>query len=237
MKGYLASSNPFPLRAGCAALLLVLSNLLPSQVLAGQETVGSLFPKPGSYTLYRIKKAPEAFVLEKSAWWPERLSTYTTGKVTLLSFFYATCRDPAGCPVIWSSFESLHSEIIDNPRLHGKVRLVMVSLDPSLDRPDQLQLFSLARRSTQMIAPWHFLTTWSDDHLAPILKDFGQSAGRQLDADGMTTPNIIHQVKFFLIDSSSWIREIYTSGFFNTEVALNDIETLLLEEQADAKSN
>lgn len=237
MKGAIASSKAFALRAGCAVLLALILHLTAFQVLAGQSSAGSVFPEPGSYQLYRIKKVPQAWVLEKSAWWPQSLGTFTGGKVTLLSFFYSTCRDPAGCPVIWSGFETIHAEIADNPELRGKVRLVLISLDPRLDTPERLEVFSYARRSTREIAPWHFLTTWSDSYLAPILKGFGQSAGREFDEHGNQTQIIAHQVKFFLIDSSSWIREIYTSGFFSAEVAMNDIETLLIEERASTHSN
>lgn len=235
MKGYLAVPNPFPFRAGYAAILLVLCSLLAFQGIAQADSAGSPFPEPGSYQLYRIQKVPDAYVLEHSSWWPRSLSTYASGKVTLLSFFYATCRDPTGCPVIWSSFETIHAEILDDPKLHGKVRLVMISLDPSLDTPERLELFSFARRSTHEDAPWHFLTTWSESYLAPILKELGQAAGRELDAYGEPTQFITHQVKFFLIDESSWVREIYTSGFFSPEVALNDIKTLLLEEKKTGK--
>lgn len=204
---------------------------LPSVVVAHESAAGvSQYPRAGSYTLSRIFKAPDKWVLEDSAWWPHRLSHFTNGKVTLLSFFYSICRDPEGCPTIWSVFETIHEVVRKDPELNGKVRLVLISLDPRIDTPEQLQIFALDRSKTQSIAPWHFLTTWSDWFLGSILEGFGQAAGRDLDANGNPVTTISHQVKYYLIDKSSWVREIYSSSFVNPEVVENDIRTLLMEE-------
>lgn len=203
---------------------------LPSAVVAhGNAADVSPFPPPGSYKLARIFKAPDNWVLEDSAWWPHRLSRYTGGKVTLLSFFYSTCRDPEGCPTIWTTFETVHDAITKDKRLHGKVRLVLISLDPRVDTPTSLSIFSIGRRSTQKISPWHFLTTWSDGFLGSILDGFGQAAARDLDANDNPVTTISHQVKYYLLDESSWVREVYSSSFVAPDVVENDIRTLLME--------
>lgn len=135
------------LKIGCALMLLAAIFLFPSAVAARQSAADvSIFPAPGSYTLGRIFEAPDAWVLEHSPWLPRSLSHYTSGKVTLLSFFYSTCRDPQGCPVIWSTYETIHEIVKKNPELHGKVRLVFISLDPRTDTPQTLELFSIARK-------------------------------------------------------------------------------------------
>ncbi len=85
------------LRLGRALVLVAAILMLPSAVAAKQSATDvSLFPAPGSYTLARIFKAPDAWVLENNPWLPESLSQYTSDKVTLLSFLYSTCRDPTG---------------------------------------------------------------------------------------------------------------------------------------------
>lgn len=203
---------------------------LPSAVVAHESAADvSSYPRPGTYKLSRIFKAPDNWVLEESDWLPNRLSRYTSGKVTLLSFFYSTCRDPEGCPTIWSVFETVHAIVRKNPELNGEVRLVLISLDPRVDTPSQLQIFALGRSETRAVAPWHFLTTWSDWFLGSILEGFGQAAGRDLDANGNPVTTISHQVKYYLIDKSSWVREIYSSAFVTPDVVENDIRTLLIE--------
>lgn len=218
------------LRLGRALVFVAAILLFPSAVAAKQSAADvSIFPAPGSYALARIFKAPDSWVLEHSPWLPLSLSSFTSGKVTLLSFFYSTCRDPTGCPAIWSTFETIHDVIKKKRELNGKVRLVLVSLDPGSDTPYRLEIFSKARKDTQNIAPWHFLTTWSDWFLSRILEEFGQSAGRDMDGDGNRLATISHQVKFYLIDKNSWVREIYTSNFITPEVVENDVRTLLME--------
>lgn len=226
----MASSCLLKLSRALIAFAIIIG--LPSAVVAKQSAAvvsSSPFPQPGTYELARIFRAPDIWVLEHSPWWPRDLSQYTSGKVTLVSFFYSTCRDPAGCPAIWSMFETMHAVVQKKNDLHGKVRLVMISLDPRTDTPHTLEIFSVARRKTQEIAPWHFLTTWSDWYLGSILDGFGQAAARDLDANGNPITTISHQVKFYLLDKSSWVREIYSSAFATPEVIENDIRTLLIE--------
>ncbi len=227
--GMASSTGCTPIRAGILLICLMLT-AYPSAVASGQGSAGPLFPKPGTYKLYKIQKAPSEWVLEDSEWWPRPLSQYTTGQISLVSFFYATCRDPAGCPAIWSAFETVYAELLDRKELHGKVRLIFISLDPRVDTPDRLSVFAQARKDDYAKVPWNFLTTWSDQYLATLLEGFGQSAARDLDDNGNSLTTISHQVKFYLIDKNSWVREIYTSGFFVPEVVFNDIETLLIED-------
>ena len=219
-------------RIGFAYLLICLF-LAGTVVPAGADPphTGAVYPEPGTYRLYKIQKAPGARVLEDGHWWPRRLTSYTDGTITLLSFFYSSCRDPVGCPALWSAFETVRAELIDRPELHGKVRLIFISLDPGVDTPERLRVFAEARRDSYEIAPWNFLTTRSERHLKPILDGFGQSASRSLDENGYPLPEIGHQVKIYLIDRKSWVREIYSTAFFGEEVFFNDVETLLLEEQ------
>lgn len=212
------------------ALAIAIMIGLPSAVMANVSAADvSVFPRPGTYKLSRIFQAPSTWVLEDSAWWPRRLSTYTSDKITLLSFFYSTCRDPEGCPSIWSMFETVHDLVKKNADFHDKVRLVLISLDPRVDTPERLEIFAAGRRATQSIAPWHFLTTWSDSFLGSILESFGQAAARDLDANGNATTTVSHQVKFYLIDKRSWVREIYSSAFVTPDVIESDIRTLLIE--------
>lgn len=232
------ANQPLNIDMSCARIKRLIRVLILTTAVVGLTSAAvvgrsiadaSHFPTAGTYKLQRIFKAPNSWVLEHSRWWPQSLSKFTSGKVTLLSFFYSTCRDPQGCPVVWSTFESVHADVQEREDLHGKVRLVLISLDPRIDTPQQLEFFSLARRATQKIAPWHFLTTWSDHYIGDILDRFGQAAGRDLDANGNLQLTISHQIKFFLIDESSWVREIYAGGFADPAVIENDIRTLLME--------
>jgi cytochrome oxidase Cu insertion factor (SCO1/SenC/PrrC family) len=191
-----------------------------------QGVADAFYPKAGTYNLYRIQRSPTGLVIDDSVWKPRLLSNYTTGKITLFSFFYATCRDPLGCPAAWSAFQDVHDAIEKDPNLHNKVRLVFLSLDPKTDTPELLSFYH--SKSTKE-APWYFLTTWSESFLKPILSGMGVAATKEIDENGRTTGLINHMLKVFLIDKDGWVREIYTTSFLNSDVVLNDIRTLMME--------
>src|ERR1700722_12404029 len=57
-------------------------------------------PRPGTYRLQKIQPTTDATLLDPSGR-PVRLSAETTGKITLLTFFYTYCTDPIGCPLAY----------------------------------------------------------------------------------------------------------------------------------------
>lgn len=212
--------------AGCTITLTLALHALGATSVGA---AGDLYPAPGTYKLYNIQKAGSGWVLEGNAWIPRRFSSYVTGKITLFSFFYSTCNTVGGCPVAWSAFETVYQDVQKDPELQGKVRLVFLSLDPKVDTPDRLEIFAAPRRKTAEIAPWYFLTTWSEAYLKTVLDSMGQAASRELDDEGRPTGVINHMIKVYLIDEDGWVREIYTTAFLDPEVVVNDIKTLIRE--------
>lgn len=187
------------------------------------------FPAPGTYKLDRIQKVGNGFVIEDSVWQPHLLSSYTTGKITLFSFFYGTCRDPVGCPATWSAFESIQSDLEKEKQLNGRVRLLFLSLDPVVDTPELLSLYK--GKSTPEV-PWRFITTWSRWFLRPIMRSMNLTVTYEADKNGTRTGDIYHMVRVYLIDADGWVREIYATGFFDPHVVVNDIKSLVMEENA-----
>jgi cytochrome oxidase Cu insertion factor (SCO1/SenC/PrrC family) len=202
-------------------------------VLFAAESGGLPLPAPGTYNLDRIQRAPFSLVREGSGF-PHLLSSFTTGNITLLGFFYGQCSDPKGCPLAWGAFEIVRERIKADPALHGQVRLVFFSFDPLHDTPQTLELFANRYKADAEIVPWHFITSWSDVFLRSTLQSFGQEISAQTDTLGEKRVVIDHLLKVFLIDREGWVREIYTSAFLNPDVLIGDIQTLLLEE---SKSN
>lgn len=212
---------------GCALLSLF---AFPVSVAGNEQSaVGQVHPRAGTYKLHKIQPAPTGWILEDSAWIPRRLSSYMHGKITLFSFFYGMCRDPEGCPKAWDAFNVVHEAIKKDPRLHNKVRLVFLSLDPKVDTPEMMSFFKTSMSTPE--APWSFLTTWNESYLAPILNEMYVPASREYDDAGKPTDVINHLLKVFLIDEDAWVREIYTTAFLEPDVILADIGTLLLEEE------
>jgi protein SCO1 len=233
-----------PMHAMAAAAIL-LAAVLPLSAVFGSSEIPAQssrqtavrpfasLPAPGSYELLRIMRLRDTTLVNASAR-EEPLSTSTHGAITLLSFFYATCRDPEGCPVIWAAFEEVRSAIVRDPALAGRVRLVFISLDPSHDNPDVMQMFEKSYAESGRTVPWRFLTARSDETLAPLLAVAGQDIAVEPDADDPNGRVIQHMIKVLLIDPDGWVREIYTSAFLQPRTVLNDIKTLAM--QVDATS-
>lgn len=209
--------------------LIALAGVLPANFqIAAQERAGLALPPPGSYSLDHIQRVPSAIVLEGSRF-PRTLSRYTTGAITLLAFFYSYCADPNGCPLAWDAFEKIREDILARQDLHGRVRLVFLSIDPAHDTPDVLKWFAQRYEANAAIVPWYFLTTYSDFFLRPVLRNMGEEIS--IDREASTRGSLVlnHLLKVFLIDEEGWVREIYSNQSLEPAAILGDIKTLLIE--------
>jgi protein SCO1/2 len=221
-------------RAGWAIVLLA---LLAGAPLAGAHQGEPLAepdfvpPAPGTYTLHRIMAAPEGRVLGMDGR-PQPLSRYTREQITLLGFIYTTCTDPEGCPRAYRVFDALTEAIAATPALHGQVRFVTLSFDPARDSPDVMRQYAGSRAVAKAGGlRWYFLTTRSARELMPLVEGFGQDVRIAFDRSGARPRReLSHVLKVFLIDRRGEVREIYTSTFLYPRLVLNDIETLLMEE-------
>lgn len=183
-------------------------------------------PAAGSYVLQRIQRIPEAQLLDADGK-PAALSSYVSGAVTALGFFYGHCEDAAGCPVAWSTFETVRKAAASDALLEGRLRLLFVSLDPERDTPAVLRLLGAAEQDDRG-PPWLFLTGQTEPEIAPLLQAMGQDTGYEVDRAGRRTGVIDHMLKVFLIDPQGWVREIYSTAFLTPENLLNDARTLAL---------
>lgn len=201
-------------------------------MLAAGALPGALSaPAAGTYALPVIQAAGDGWVLERSGF-PRRLSRYTHGAITLLSFVYTYCTDPLGCPLAHSTFVDVREGVLADPQLREKVRFVSLSFDPGNDTPDAMQRYGDAFAGAT--APrWHFLTTHAMRFLKPILDAYGQDVELERDASGAPTRAISHLLKVFLIDPRGRVREIYGVGFLRADVVLDDIRTIAREKNED----
>ncbi|WP_424363323.1 SCO family protein [Methylocystis parvus] len=209
-----------------AAALVWLSAATNSRCAEAVAPAVANLPAAGSYVLQRIQRVPDAQLLDADGK-PAALSSYVSGAVTALGFFYGHCEDAAGCPVAWSTFEAARKAAASDPLLEGRLRLLFVSLDPARDTPAVLRLLGAAEQDGRA-PPWLFLTGASEQDITPLLHAMGQDTGYEVDRAGRRTGVINHMLKVFLIDPQGWVREIYSTAFLTPENLLNDARTLAL---------
>jgi protein SCO1 len=189
-------------------------------------------PQPGSYSLQKIQRIASASLLEPSGSLIP-LASVTTGKITLLTFFYTYCADPLGCPFAYRTLTEVRDAVLQDAGLAQQVRFVSISLDPTIDTPEAIGRYrGMVTRGSPM--EWDVLTARSVRELLPVLSDFGQDISVEQAADGTPRRTVHHMLKMFLIDQAGIVREIYTLSFLQPAVIMNDIRTLSLEGRAAA---
>ena len=179
-------------------------------------------PAPGSYELPPFGRVREHELLGPDGA-PAALLGLGPGEAALVGFVYLHC--PDACPAAMAVFQELDRKLAERPEVSGRVTLVTVSFDPARDTPERM---ASLRRALAPRARWRFLTAASPAAIEPVLADFGQDVVRVADADG--PPEVVtHLLKVFLVDGSGRIRNIYSSGFLDERILLNDLLTVLHE--------
>jgi protein SCO1 len=185
-------------------------------------------PAPGTYKLQHILSAPAGTVLDARG--NERaFSRFTTGKITVLSLIYTKCSDGLGCPLATHRMKELKERLDQRPELSSQLRLVSLSFDPDHDTPEVMRRYRRGFVSGPAGVPWHFLTTRSRTDVEPLVRGLGQDVWMPRTGPGPLS----HVLKVFLIDRSGSVREIYSTSFLHTQILINDITTLLLEQGAN----
>ncbi|NOT55566.1 MAG: SCO family protein [Deltaproteobacteria bacterium] len=211
---------------------LVLPTLIHAQSSAVQDAVQPQFtpPPPGTYTLPTIDTVTDhTFLDTKGA--TVHLRDLTQGKIAVLSFMYTSCADVGGCPLAAAVLHQIDRRLSEHPAFAKRVTLLSVSFDPERDTPAHLA------KTRDMLEPrtdWHFLTTASQAQLTPILADFNQPVVKLNQENGDWSGLFRHVLKVYLLDANHNVRNIYSTGLFNAQLVLNDIETILLETDTQA---
>ena len=179
-------------------------------------------PAPGTYELPPIGRvAPHELLGPDGQKAP--LLGLSPGEAALVSFVYLGCGD--ACPLATAVLQQVDRAISERPELAGRVVLVTVSFDPAHDRPEQMG------RLARSLAPrgrWRFLTAKDGKALAPVLEDFGQDVVELPDA-GAPADRFSHVMKVFLVDGQSRVRNVYSAGFLDARLLVNDLLTVVGE--------
>ena len=211
---------------------LIYSGILfaDSSILApGYSALKFKAPEPGSYTLPIIGSAADGSVLT-TANKKQQLHDLMGDKIVLLSFIYSTCSDVNGCPLATGVFHKINRRLQKVPELAKQLRLLTLSFNPEHDTPEAMHHY--AEGFANDIVDWQFLTTESEQKLQPILDQYQQSIQKVYDEEGQFTGTFSHILRVYLIDKSKKLRNIYSVSFLHADTLVNDVKTLLNENQS-----
>jgi cytochrome oxidase Cu insertion factor (SCO1/SenC/PrrC family) len=176
-------------------------------------------PAPGTYELPPLGHvAAHALLAPDGAAAP--LLDLGPGEAALVSFVYLHC--PDACPLSNAVLQRVDRAVAARADLSARARIVTVSLDPERDPPAAMA------RLRSALAPrgrWSFLTAADVAAIAPVLDDFGQDVVRSASSGAVET----HVLRVFLVDGKGRIRNVYSTGFLDERILVNDLLTVLSE--------
>jgi len=192
----------------------------------GYRALDFSIAEAGSYRLQNFGKAYDGAILDSSGKQTTLHHLYND-KVSILGFVYLNCGDINGCPLTTFVVSQLKSEIEKIEELSDNVRLISLSFDPERDTPKALSGHGVHMGANNKL--WSLVTTKSQEQLQPLLKDYNQAIQRMY-KNGKETGEITHILRVYLIDKQKNIRNIYSTAFLHKDILLNDIKTILLEQ-------
>ena len=193
-----------------------------------RDNLGYDLPRPGTYALYNIRKSGDGKVVDEKGN-TDTLHSIMNNKITLLSFIYSNCTDTNGCPLATSVFYKIQEKIKEDKNVVKKLKMISLSFDPEYDTPEIMHLYG--KNISYIDADWDFLTTNSLKELEPILNSYDQPVIRKYNDDGSYNGVESHLLRVFLIDDKKLIRNVYNVDFLHAELLINDIKTLLLDNE------
>lgn len=192
-------------------------------------------PAPGSYELPVIGGAADGNVVTSTRA-KTTLADIKGGRISLLSFIYRTCDDVNGCPLSTMVLYTLGQELAKTPELAERLQIMTLSFDPQFDTPEVMADY---KDSILGDVPmnWAFLTTESETQLQPILDAYQQNVVRDRNSAPGEPAKFSHILRVYLVDADNQIRNIYSLSFLHPDILINDVKTLILEEQAESMDN
>jgi cytochrome c peroxidase len=182
-------------------------------------------PAPGTYALPVIASIEDHALVDVDGR-PTTLFALTGDRMAVVAFIYTACVEAVGCPVSHAVLHGLDRALAGEPALAKRVTLVTLSFDPDRDTPERM---AAQRALHDPRTDWRFATTSGDDELQRLLADFDQPVAKLRFEDGTWTGLFRHVLKVFLLDPQHRVRAIYSTGFLNQALVLNDLKTLALE--------
>jgi len=179
-------------------------------------------PAPGTYELPVIATVDDHPVVDADGR-ATTLFALTGDRLAVVAFIYTSCVEAIGCPISHAVLHGLDRALADDPALAKRITLVTLSFDPDRDTPERM---AAQRMLHEPRTDWRFVTTNGGAELQRLLDDFDQPVAKLRFEDGAWSGLYRHVLKVFVLDERHRVRAIYSTGFLNQALVLNDLKTL-----------
>ncbi len=223
-------------RAALASFVLVVASAAIVEAHGSRDaaelTPALAPPVPGSYALPPLGSAADGSLIDSDGR-RLRLHDLLGDRLVVMSFIYTSCPEATGCPLATHVLATVRARLSARPERRSGVRFVSVSFDPARDTPAAMSRyrasFVRATDGAGSEPEWRFLTSASDEEIAPLLAAYGQAVQHDIDETGAALGTISHVLRVFVIDRDKRIRNVYSASFLHAEMLAADLETLALE--------
>lgn len=143
-----------------------------------------------------------------------------TGTPAVLTFIYTRCPLPDFCPLTNQNVATLQRRLADETVLHGRVKLITVTIDPAHDTPAVLA--ALAAKLKADLAVWTFLT--GD---VVTVERFAGKFGVAIIRDPNDASQITHNLRTTIIGADGRVAKIYSGNDWTPGAVLTDLRGLV----------
>jgi protein SCO1/2 len=160
-------------------------------------------PRPVMDVLNPGDQVPDVLLVDESG--KSRKLSEWQGWTLAVTFIYTRCPLPNFCPRMDRNFAAIEHDVMDDPRLRERVRLLSVSFDPDFDTPAILA--DHARRVGADPSVWTFATGSRDD-IDKFAGRFGVAVLRQ----DPEKQEIVHNLRTAVIGGDGRLRTIFSGN-------------------------
>jgi len=138
------------------------------------------------------------------------------GQVLAITFIYTRCPVPDFCPRMDRQFAEVQQAVAGDSTLHGRVRLLSISIDPDFDT--SAVLAAHAKKTGADPATWSFLTGTRAD-----VERFAARVGVSIVPDADSAPEILHNLRTAVVDGNGRLVKILSGSDWTVAELLGEI--------------
>ena len=181
----------------------------------GHAPLGDIATPARRNALEPGEQVPDAAFIDQSGA-SVRLSSWD-GQTRAVTFMYTRCPVPDFCPLMDRHFSALQREIVGNPVLSGRVRLISVSIDPAFDTPGVLRAHATRVGAEPTI--WSLVTGGREE-----IERFASSLGVAIMRDDPTAREVVHNLRTAVLDPDRRLVKVFGGNEWTPEQVLAELK-------------
>ena len=143
------------------------------------------------------------------------------GRALALTFIYTRCPLPDQCPLMSENFAAIIRELVKDPALAPKARLLSISVDPEYDTPRVLRSYGAAHTGEfdgERFERWQFATGDPAE-----VRRVAEGLGLSYTGEGA---QLIHSLRTAVIGPDGRLYKLYRGNGWKPEELLADLKSL-----------